>query len=121
MLLPLLLSISFSAIAAQSNSACDGDDLDCVKRLLAEKILDVESLRKQLAISQEQVKTANQLIDIWKDVADRGVEAGREAMAALRPAPWYQAPVLWFGVGFTVAAALTVAIVYAIIPATSPR
>ncbi len=102
---------------ASQAEPCDSDDLSCIKHALVDKILEVESLGRQLAVAFEQTRNANELIGIWKEQADRAREASKEAMAALRPSPWYAAPTLWFAVGFTVAAAIVVAVVYAVVPA----
>lgn len=78
--------------------------------------LEIESLGKQLAISKSQTRNANELIDVWRVQALAAKDAIKEAISALRPAPWYTAPVLWVAIGFTVGAALVVAVVYALVP-----
>lgn len=104
---------------ATASEACASDDLSCIKRKLAEQILEAESLGRQLALALEQTRTADQMMQVWKDQAARWKEAGEAAMASLKPSPWYREPVLWFAVGAVTLAAITVAIVYAIAPAFS--
>jgi hypothetical protein len=88
---------------------CASDDLDCVKRHLVDKILEVESLGRQLATSMEQTRTVTELVQVWK-------QAHADTLALIKPSPWYREPVLWFAIGATVAMVVTVALVYAIAP-----
>ncbi len=112
-----MLQILTLTLSLSSTGPCDADDVSCIKHALAEKITEVEGLGHQLATAMQQTRTANELISIWQQQAARAHEATQEAMAALKPLPWYREPVLWFSVGFTVAAAIVVAVVYAVRPA----
>lgn len=116
--MPWILSLCLltSSVAGSSNS-CEATDLDCVLRLLQQKAIEAESLAKQLEISKEQTRTANELIEVWKAQAFAARDSAKEAMQAIKPMAWYQSPVLWFAVGAAVAVGLTIGLVYALRPA----
>ena len=117
MLYLLLTNLLNFANAGSLNKPCDAADVDCLQSRLLDDALQIESLGRQLANSLARVKTAEELIQVYKDSATKTREALDEAGRALRPSPWYMSPVLWFSIGATVAMAITVAIVYALVPA----
>ncbi len=111
--MPLLLALLFSnSVAASSSSKepCDEDNLECLHKLVLDQAIQIEGLGEKLAIILERVKTSEDLIKVYK-------EATKDAMAALRPAAWYQSPVLWLSMGVVVAGTLVVALVYVLAPA----
>lgn len=113
--LALLLLTSNGAVSSKSEP-CGATDIDCLQRMILDQAIEIESLGRRLAISAKSIESSEQLIQVWKGQAAVWQEAGKEATAALRPAAWYTSPVLWFALGFTIATALTVALVYALVP-----
>lgn len=109
-------TVAGAATVEAAPEACAEDDLDCVLRLLQQKAIEVESLARQLALTKEQYRSAQDLIDVWKAQALAARDAAKEAMASLKPSPWYMSPVLWTAVGVTVGAALAIGLAYALKP-----
>jgi hypothetical protein len=114
MLLALMLSLSISSDAKLSSEPCEATDLVCVHRALQQQAIEIESLGRQLNIRAEQARTAEELVRVWRDQAALARDAMKEAMAAIKTAPWWHHPALWVSVGFAVATILTVTIAYSL-------
>ncbi len=114
--LALLLLTSNGAASSKSDEPCDAADLTCLHHKILNQAIEIESLGKRLSTSTEIVANSERLIAVWKEQSTVWQSAAKEAADAIRPAAWYTAPVLWFALGFTIATALTVALVYALVP-----
>jgi hypothetical protein len=121
MLLLLLLKLSSLSVAASSSNACDETDLSCLHGKLLDQAIEIESLGRQVTNSLSRVKTADEMVQVYRDAARSAREALTEAEKALRPTPWYREPILWFSVGALVVGGLIVALVYGIVPAFQPH
>jgi hypothetical protein len=114
----LLFSTSSDAVLSNNTEVpCAEADLECLHRALQLQAIEIESLGRQLATEASRVKSADELVQIWRDQANAAYDAAKSAVAALKPMPWFYHPALWVAVGATVAAVLTIAIVYALRPA----
>ncbi len=109
--------LNFVLAVAMAVEPCTADDLECLHRALQAQAMEIESLGRRLTLQAEQVKTAEDLQRVWREQAHTAYDALKEAASVIKPAPWYTHPVLWLGVGFTVATVLAVAIVYSLRPA----
>lgn len=107
-MLSLMLTVSLSFGAGDSSSnRCDPGDVACLHKLLLDQSDEIISLGKRLGLQAERIKSADELIAVYKDAA-------KEAMAALKPTPMWRDPALWLGIGFLVGGALVLGLSFAV-------
>jgi hypothetical protein len=110
MLYLMLTVLLNSAVAGSSSSACEPADLGCLHHKLLDMDDEIQSLGKRLALQTERVKTAEELVAVYK-------AATRDISSVLQPVPWYEKPVFWFAVGGLIVGGLVLGLVYALAPA----
>jgi hypothetical protein len=110
------MALSNSAIAAP----CSGDDLACIKRLLVDKLDELASAQRELAMSQKLVQlseTQNGLLRQDNENLRSTVKPLLDAATAAKPPVW-ESPWLWFGVGIFLGGGLVVLGGWAVVKAS---
>ncbi len=104
-----------SSSLALATGPCGAEDLTCIRRLLLEKAEALDSMGRELGLSQEQVNLLTQENTLLVEKGDLLQTSNTSLAQALQQSQvhWYQSPEMWGFIGFGAGVALTVLIVFA--------
>jgi hypothetical protein len=119
-MLYLTLMCALSLSAADTTSASTPpvtsclDDVACLRRKLLETDEALANANRQVALLTVRLQLAEQRADIFQQQASALHGAQLEAIAALKPPPWYTHPGFLIPVGVLLGAGATVGIAWAL-------
>ncbi len=106
---------SSSSVALAGTGPCGAEDIACIRRLLLEKAEALDSMGRELGLSQEHVVLLTQENTLLVDKGDLLQTSNTSLASALQASQvrWYESPELWGFVGFGAGILVTVLIVFA--------
>ncbi len=106
-----LMSLS-SQSAAASLPVCDDGDVSCLKRHLADQLLELQDLAQQLAATKGQLDIARMAEQAAINAA-RVSERYTSKIQDETQSHWYSSNILWFALGFIGASVVGISLAYA--------
>jgi hypothetical protein len=102
-MMPLLLSL---ALHAPAPVTCGENDAPCLRRMLLAKVEEVESLQRELALSQRLVVVLREENAILSQSL-AALQKDARAVAVASTTPWYNTPIFLLSVGVVSGVGLT--------------